>query len=64
MNGPEEKRALRAALAAAEELRDKPLDAVRPSAAVIDEQFLPALTAHLGGLMAGRTDLGAPDALR
>lgn len=64
MNEPEEKRALRAALAAADELRDKPLAAVRPPAAVIDEQFLPALTAHLGGLMAGRTDLGAPDALR
>ena len=64
MEEPEGKRALRAALAAADALRDKPADVVRPPAGVIDGQLLPALTAHLGGLMAGRTDLGAPDAVR
>ena len=64
MDEPEGKAALRAALAAADDLRDRPVDAVRPPAAVIDGQLLPALTAHLGGLMAGRTDLGAPDAVR
>lgn len=64
MSEPDDKPALRAALAAAEALRDRPVDAVRPSAAVIDGQLLPALNAHLAGLMAGRTDLGAPDAVR
>lgn len=64
MDEPEGKSALRAALAAAEDLQDRPVDAVRPSAEMIDGRLLPALTAHLGGLMAGRTDLGAPDAVR